>query len=74
MPRNSSSRGRLNLQTLILSLMEHGIKHDRKAISMRTVASLNRKAMVRARGGLNKGMTLKQIKPQGMPKGQRRGK
>jgi hypothetical protein len=73
MPRSSSRR--LDLQTLILSLMEYGIKHDRKAIDMRTVASINRKAMVRARGGLNKGMTLKQIKPQAMPKqGQRRGK
>jgi hypothetical protein len=41
---------------------------------MRTIASINRKALLRAKGGLKQGPTLKSVKPKGMPKGQRRGK
>jgi hypothetical protein len=41
---------------------------------MRTISSLNRRAMIRARGGTKQGPTLKQVKGRGMGKGQRRGK
>jgi hypothetical protein len=65
----------LRLNDLVLALMTYGLEHpDREHVSMRTIASINRKALLRAKGGLKQGPTLKSVKAPAMPKGQRRGK